>query len=151
MVFDYCHAQYMFSTATILAISMLWDRSTSNLDRDRFECVADLLLQLKSAGNLPAAEFHRHISATTPLVVELETRLGDVHRECGTCVPGSPVSWDAGIPAGEDLDLWHFSEDTLSEPLFRDFLAQPEADLNFIDEAMLFNDGNALYWPQTDL
>jgi hypothetical protein len=49
------------------------------------------------------------------------------------------------------LDLWHFSEDTLSEPLFRDFLAQPEADLNFIDEAMLFNDGNALYWPQTDL
>lgn len=44
------------------------------MDRDRLECVAQFLLQLKLNGNLAAAELYQHISAMMPLLdaTELE-------------------------------------------------------------------------------
>lgn len=145
MVFDYFDTQYMFSTGTILAISGLWERDACSLDRDRLECVAQFLVQLKLNGNLAAAEFHQHISALMPL---LETRQSEMrNRDRLNAVHETAETSSFGVATGQAYsDRRVATEITLSEPFFQDLLAQPATDLQFIDQASFMDVDTSLYW-----
>lgn len=150
MVFDYFDTQYMFSTATILAISVLWERNACSMDRDRLECVAQFLLQLKLNGNLAAAEFHQHVSAIMPLLEarESESRNRDRPQATPDAVGDPPF----GVTAAQGyLDRRAVTEISLTEPLFQDLLAQPATDLQFIDQASFMDVDPSLYWSNTGI
>lgn len=145
MVFDYFDTQYMFSTGTILAISVLWERNACSMDRDRLECVAQFLLQLKLNGNLAAAEFHQHVSAILPLLEARESESKTRDRVNPT--PDSVGDPSFGITSAQGYsDPRAATEITLTEPLFQDLLAQPATDLQFIDQASFMDVDPSLYW-----
>ncbi|KAK7711657.1 hypothetical protein SLS63_012611 [Diaporthe eres] len=145
MVFDYFDTQYMFSTATILAISVLWERNACSMDRDRLECVAQFLLQLKLNGNLAAAEFHQHVNALMPL---LETRESESkNQERPQAIPDVVGDPSFGVASAQGYSNPRAAtEITLTEPLFQDLLAQPATDLQFIDQASFMDVDPSLYW-----
>lgn len=58
--FGYFHAQYLFSSAMILAISSLMLKEGTS-DQDSFETALRLLHGMKENGNLAAAEFYSHL------------------------------------------------------------------------------------------
>lgn len=78
--FDYTYTQYLFSSATILAISSLLSAGgeatgtgttatatssgTTSADSDDFESAIEILQQLEQNGSYTAAEFMRHAEAT---------------------------------------------------------------------------------------
>lgn len=145
MVFDYFDTQYMFSTATILAISVLWERNSCSMDRDRLECVAQFLLQLKLNGNLAAAEFHQHVSALMPLLEARESELKSQDRL--QAIPDAVGDPSYGATSAQGYsDPRAAAEITLTEPLFQDLLAQPATDLQFIDQASFMDVDPSLYW-----
>lgn len=148
MVFDYFDTQYMFSTGTILAISVLWERDACSRDRDRLECVSQFLLQLKLNGNLAAAEFYQHINAIIPL---LEARQSELrNRDRPHAMPDAAETSSLGIASTQGYsDRRVATEITLSEPFFQDLLAQPATDLQFIDQASFMDVDPSLYWSST--
>lgn len=148
MVFDYFDTQYMFSTGTILAISVLWERDACSRDRDRLECVSQFLLQLKLNGNLAAAEFYQHINAIIPL---LEARQSELrNRDRPHAMPDTAETSSFAITSAQGYsDRRVATEFTLSEPFFQDLLAQPATDLHFIDQASFMDVDPSLYWSST--
>lgn len=76
MVFDFFYTQYLFSAATILAISTLLHGKDRQSDEDQFEVTVSFLVQLQDNGNYAAAEFHKHIEAITDLMYSTKVRLG---------------------------------------------------------------------------
>lgn len=144
VAFDYCDTQYLFSTATVLAVSALWNRNASCHDKDRFDCLADFLQQSRDNGNLPAQEFMKHITATKPLVeLMIQQRTSP---DVNTTVNPAVAQVTCNSVDSNDADVLSASGDMLLDPFFQDLLAQPVADLNFIEEAMMYNDDDALYW-----
>ena len=141
---DYCDTQYLFSTAIVLAVSALWDRSLSCLDKDRFDCLASFLQQLRDNGNLPAQEFMKHITTTKPLVESVIQQRTTTDVTSAANFPEAQVAQNSVDP--NNADVLSATGDMLLDPFFQDLLAQPVADLNFIEEAMMFNDDDALYW-----
>lgn len=141
MIFDYFDTQYMFSSATVLALSVIRDIETSTSDRDRLECISQFLTQLKDSGNFAAAEFHQHISAIMSLTTAAETRCQT--SQTFSAAPDFAASMTTGIASDTHSfpDAWLASGITLEDPLFHDLLAQPATDLQFIDEAS-FNDAD---------
>lgn len=145
MVFDYFDTQYMFSTATILAISVLWERNACSMDRDRLECVAQFLLQLKLNGNLAAAEFHQHVNALMPLLEVRESE--SKNQERLQAIPDAVGDPSFGVASAQGYSNPRAAtEITLTEPLFQDLLAQPATDLQFIDQASFMDVDPSLYW-----
>lgn len=154
MMFDYFDTQYMFSAATILALSISRDKSTSSSDRDRLECLEQFLSQLKSSGNFAAAEFHQHISAITSLLSAAETQsYGDRTTAASF---GSAANLQAELPSEprnrlhDYMDGMLASETTLEDPLFCNLMAQPATDLQFIDEASFADVDFGLSWYNTE-
>jgi proline utilization trans-activator len=144
VAFDYCDTQYLFSTATVLAVSALWGRNQSCLDKDRFDCLASFLQQLRDNGNLPAEEFMKHITAIIPLVESVMQQRTSTDVTPAANPPGAQVPHN--FDDQNNADILSASGDMLLDPFFQDLLAQPVADLHFIEEAMTFNEDNALYW-----
>ncbi|KAI7555083.1 hypothetical protein KC331_g90 [Hortaea werneckii] len=144
MVFDYFDAQYLFSTATILAASVFCERIHNSADRDRLECVAEFLLQLKLNGNLAAAEFHQHLHAIMSLMQDLYTRPASSQ---GFQEPSGLMANAQTQPIAEQFQ--HngraAAELTLNDPFFQELLAQPTVDLQFIDQAS-FGDFNPSFY-----
>lgn len=70
-IFDYSYVRYLFSSATILAISSTLDREESSNDKDEFNLAIGFLQQLEQNGNPAATEFYAHIDETRK---SLETR-----------------------------------------------------------------------------
>lgn len=139
MIFDYFDTQYMFSSATILALSISRDRSTSGSDRDRLECLQQFLSQLKDSGNFAAAEFHQHLSAITALLSA--TNIHSENHPMAAVPLGATAGVSSELPPTTRDQLHDYMEEefaseiTLEDPLFCNLLAQPATDLQFIDEA----------------
>ncbi|GAB7333748.1 hypothetical protein MBLNU13_g05278t1 [Cladosporium sp. NU13] len=155
MIFDYFDTQYMFSSATILALSISRDESTSGSDRDRLECLEQFLSQLKGSGNFAAAEFHQHISAISSFLSATEIQSDSDQM---TAAPLSTARDVAGELSYEPRDHLHgntdnrfASEITLEDPLFCNLLAQPATDLQFIDEASFADIDFGLSWYNTEI
>ncbi|KAL9487798.1 hypothetical protein ACSS6W_000075 [Trichoderma asperelloides] len=147
MMFDYFHTQYLFTAATVLAISSLLDDKSGQADRECFETALQFLSQLKDGGNFVAAEFKQHADAMTALFSSVETKMH------GQRAHGSPEQLiDCVSVRRRDFDSTTATGDitadiVLSEPFFHDLLAQPMPDLEFINASLSLDSDQGLYWP----
>lgn len=131
--FDYFYTQYLFSSATVLAISSLIDGKECRSDKEQLESAAQFLHQLKENGNFAAEEFCRHVDAMKVCMRALEARRGQF------------VVQDTGL-LGLDV-LNPTAGMALSEPSLQELLSQPVLDLQFIDASMYQDGAQGLYWP----
>ncbi|KAF4446755.1 hypothetical protein F53441_9689 [Fusarium austroafricanum] len=130
--FDYFYTQYLFSSATVLAISSLIDGKDCRADKEQFESAAQFLAQLKENGNFAAEEFCRHVDAMKVCMRAVEARRGQF-----TVLEGIDVFAGVNPTAGM----------ALSEPSLQELLSQPVLDLQFIDASMYHDGAQGLYWP----
>ncbi|EOD43596.1 putative fungal specific transcription factor domain-containing protein [Neofusicoccum parvum UCRNP2] len=146
--FGYFDTQYLFSAATILAISSLMNGKDSQSDGDHFETAAQFLSQLEQNGNFAAKEFCRHIDAMK--LIMRETGGG------GTGAIESSSTAASAIPRGavQDSELPYAAGSSmvtagmaLAEPSLQEFLSQPDLDLRFIDTSIYDGGLQSLYWP----
>lgn len=135
--FDYFHTQYLFSAATVLAISGLFGSSQSEMDKHKFENAVELLRQLDGSGSFVAKEFCAHVDAMQSSIAAIQqnspSQIGpeqEIDREA------APSSFEPGLTTGM----------ALTDPSFRDFLEETNLD-NLAFDNLLFNDSEVLYWP----
>ncbi|KAM0542667.1 hypothetical protein ACHAPJ_012699 [Fusarium lateritium] len=67
-IFDYSYVRYLFSAATILAISSTLDREDAQSDKGKFDLATGFLQQLEQNGNPAAMEFYSHIKETQSIL-----------------------------------------------------------------------------------
>ncbi|KAK1997017.1 fungal-specific transcription factor domain-containing protein [Colletotrichum falcatum] len=148
--FDYFFTQYLFSAATVLAVSSLLNGKESHNDREQFEEAARFLSQLKDSGNYAAEEFCQHIDAMKRTMAAAQARRrgcaaqGDASAAAASAAP----AFTDAVALGQPFQAQHTTAGmALSEPSLQELLAQPLLDLQFID-ASIYNDGaQGLYWP----
>ncbi|KAM5362794.1 hypothetical protein ACJZ2D_012326 [Fusarium nematophilum] len=142
--FDYFYTQYLFSAATVLAISSLLDGKDSRNDREQFESAAQFLAQLKENGNFAAEEFCRHVDAMKVCMAAIQSRRGDFST---ISEAASGLLQLEGIDVGQALVTNPTAGMALSEPSLQELLSQPVLDLQFIDASMYHDGAQGLYWP----
>ncbi|KAF4538390.1 uncharacterized protein LTHEOB_10736 [Lasiodiplodia theobromae] len=145
--FGYFDTQYLFSAATILAISSFLNSKDAQSDGDHFETAAQFLGQLEQNGNFAAKEFCRHIDAMRRIMQEARG------TETYAVNPSAPQSSAAaGVVQGEEVQYTPGSMVTagmaLAEPSLQEFLSQPDIDLRFIDTSIYDGGLQSLYWPE---
>ena len=86
----------------------------------------------------------KHITTTKPLVESVIQQRTTTDVTSAANFPEAQVAQNSVDP--NNADVLSATGDMLLDPFFQDLLAQPVADLNFIEEAMMFNDDDALYW-----
>lgn len=148
MTFDYFYTQYLFSAATVLAISSLLDDQDSQADRDSFDTAVQLITQLQDSGNFAATEFGQHVDAMTSLFASVEARTQPPRSD----VPFAQASEGDGVPAGPrpvSVARMHgFAADgVLVDSLSSSLLAEPALDLEFINASLDTDATLGLYWP----
>ncbi|KAK1978299.1 fungal-specific transcription factor domain-containing protein [Colletotrichum cereale] len=148
--FDYFFTQYLFSAATVLAVSSLLDGKESHNDREQFEEAAQFLSQLKDNGNYAAEEFCQHIDAMKRTMAAAQARRGGYAAEGDTAaaMPSAAPAFTDAVTLGQSFQAQNTTAGmALNEPSLQELLAQPVLDLQFID-ASIYNDGaQGLYWP----
>ncbi|KAH7123453.1 fungal-specific transcription factor domain-containing protein [Dactylonectria estremocensis] len=147
--FDYFNTQYLFSAATILAISGLVGGSQSSKDREDFDFAGQLLEKLRDSGSFAAMEFCRHIEA---MKADIQGFLRDEHPPVDNVAEPDAVNAPEGSYQPEitshSVQLMT-SGMALAEPSLEAFL-QSEQSLSqvdfFLDDVQL----EGLYWPTHD-
>jgi hypothetical protein len=164
-MFGYFHAQYLFSSAMILAISSLMLKEGTS-DQDSFETALRLLHGMNENGNLAAAEFYSHLEKikicldhhfgnskndpngpVQPSSLYLSSSLlqtGSVN-DAGATRNYSGVSFD-NIQALTGDGPSYTTEMAFLEPTMESFLAQSNLNLGFphsVDSFM--NDADSIY------
>ncbi|OPB43524.1 Zn2Cys6 transcription factor [Trichoderma guizhouense] len=147
MMFDYFYTQYLFTSATILAISSLLNQNGSQSDGELFDTAVQFLSQLKENGNFVAAEFKQHVDAMKLFIASEEAKLQERRGDNTSTQPQN----NRGITGGGSTSLLT-SQDVaadmvLSEPFFHDLLEQSIPDLDFIDASLSIDGTQGLYWP----
>lgn len=102
LTFDYFHVQFLFSSATILALSALLQGPGWANDREDFLLACSFLHQLEQNGNLVAKEFSTHVDALKKML--LEDAGGDATIGQPTVVENPPLQDFLDFPA-IDLDF----------------------------------------------
>ncbi|KAH7396325.1 fungal-specific transcription factor domain-containing protein [Pyrenochaeta sp. MPI-SDFR-AT-0127] len=138
--FDYFNTQFLFSAATILAISGLLGSSQSESDNHNFDNAVVFLRQLDQSGSYGAKEFCEHIDA-------MQKSMAAVRSDTSTLLASRAlldadqaamgVSTEPGLTAGM----------ALAEPSFQDFLAETDLDIQEFDSSA-FDGLHTLYWPE---
>lgn len=146
MMFDYFYTQYLFTAATILAISSLLNGKDSQSDRELFDTAAQFLSQLKESGNFVAAEFKQHVDAMEVFFVSVESKMQSRRRDD----PPAQLQCNEGITADGSVTM-AVAQDiaadmVLSEHFFHDLLEQPMPDLDFINASLSLDNGQGPYW-----
>lgn len=153
-IFDYTYTQYLFSAATILAISSLSIGASDDSDRDSFDSACQFLEQLSRNGNFAANEFSIHLNAIKlsmadvrggqPNPAVFDGMLGSVNQD-QDFPPNNFASPGAMNSVGPQPTMT--AEMALAEPSLQDFLSQPEFDGNFLDNQIQGDQMQALYYP----
>lgn len=140
-IFDYFSTQFLFSSATILAVSSLLGTKDSNEDGDKFQVSVELLDQLAQNGNFGAKEFSLHANAIKRTIQEFVQKKNSGMADSSEAEPRpsyavdqepQPLSGGSGITAGM----------ALAEPSLQEFLAQSDFDLQFFDVPPFPGSGN---------
>lgn len=131
---DYLSAQYLFASATVLAISSLSLDNHTKSDQNDLESATHILQQLSRLGNLAATEFCTHLNAV--LQSSATFRAGR-----GNQATGSGSSIVQASPAAVRPDTVT-TEMALFGPLVGDFLTQADTELG----VPLLLDDSALDW-----
>ncbi|KAK7729500.1 hypothetical protein SLS57_001987 [Botryosphaeria dothidea] len=144
--FGYFDTQYLFSAATILAISSLMNGKDAQSDGDHFETGAQFLGQLEHGGNFAAKEFCRHIDAMKLLMREAGgtgSYAVDASAAPSSNIPGAVQNEEIQYTPGSMVTAGM----ALAEPSLQEFLSQPDIDLRFIDTSIYDSGLQSLYWP----
>ncbi|KAF7186999.1 Proline utilization trans-activator [Pseudocercospora fuligena] len=128
--FDYFHMQFLFSSATILAISALLQSPGWTNDREDFLLGCSFLQQLERNGNFGAKEFSLHMEA-------LKTTLRE-HLDDAMHLPPVPTMFN-NVPTPQP---------PLPNPPLQDFLNHPEIDLDFMDTGGQWVEWQDIFWPE---
>lgn len=153
-IFDYTYTQYLFSAATVLAISSLSIGSKDDSDRDSFDSACQFLEQLSRNGNFAANEFCVHLNAMKLSMAAVRGAGPDsnaIDGMLGTLNPDqlfprtdfTPPSTMYSIGSQPTMT----AEMALAEPSLQDFLSQPEFDGSFLDNQIQGDQMQALYYP----
>ncbi|KAJ3539319.1 hypothetical protein NM208_g5538 [Fusarium decemcellulare] len=148
--FDYFNTQFLFSAATVLAISSLVSGADSTKDREDFDFAGQLLAKLGDLGSFAAMEYCRHVEA---MKADIQDRSwGSVQ------LPGQNEAESEVVSASDELGQLEAANQpgqfmtsgmALAEPSIEAFL-QGEQSLAhvdvFLDNAQL----EGLYWPVYD-
>jgi proline utilization trans-activator len=119
LTFDYFHVQFLFSSATILALSALLQGAGWANDREDFWLACSFLRQLERNGNFAAKEFTTHIDALKAVLLE------DVGSDATI---GQPV--------------------VAEQPPLQDFLNFPDIDLGFMEMDAQWLELQDAPWPE---
>lgn len=157
-IFDYTYTQYLFSAATVLAISSLSIGSKDDSDKDSFDSACQFLEQLSRNGNFAANEFCLHLDAMKISIARFRgaDSDSDSYIADGTSSnmysnqhqflpradftpPGTMYSIGSQPPMTAEM--------ALAEPSLQDFLSQPEFDGSFLDNQIQGDQMQALYYP----
>ncbi|KAK2054377.1 fungal-specific transcription factor domain-containing protein [Colletotrichum caudatum] len=148
--FDYFFTQYLFSAATVLAVSSLLNGKESQNDREQFEEAALFLSQLKDNGNYAAEEFCQHIDAMKKTMAAAQARRGGYAAEGDTsaAMPSTTPAFTDAMTPNQPFQTQHTTGGmALNEPSLQELLAQPLLDLQFIDASIHDDGAQGLYWP----
>lgn len=148
--FDSFKTRYLFSCATVLAISGLVSGSDSGSDRADFDFAGELLERLRDSGSFTAMDFCLHIDAIRLEMADLALQGGsgsatadpdrlDVSRDPGNTLQRAP-DWLTGMHGMT-------AEAALAEPSLEAFLAQNEPTPGKMDEFLDDTQLEDLYWP----
>ncbi|THY40903.1 hypothetical protein D6C97_09986 [Aureobasidium pullulans] len=129
---DYLSAQYLFASATILAISSLSNDSHAKSHQNDLESATHLLRQLSMLGNLAASEFCGHLDAVLRSIATFKAGRGE-STEGSNLVQASPAAIRPDTVT---------TEMALFGPLVGDFLTQTDTELGM----PLLLDDSALDW-----
>ncbi|KAF2189095.1 hypothetical protein K469DRAFT_737342 [Zopfia rhizophila CBS 207.26] len=150
LTFDYFYTQYLFSAATILAISSLLNGKDSRNDGEDFEAASQFLAQLKQSGNFAASEFCGHFDAmkvcmeATPWGKNQSNSASSAMNPALTTTRPLDAIQDTGMPYAGTIVTAGMA---LTEPTLDEFLSQPNLDLGFLD-TLVYDDGlQNFYWP----
>jgi proline utilization trans-activator len=119
LTFDYFHVQFLFSSATILALSALLQGTGWANDREDFLLACSFLHQLERNGNFVAKEFTTHIDALKAMLLE---------DAGGDATIGQPAS--------------------IEHPPLQDFLNFPDIDLHFMETDPQWLEFQDVCWPE---
>ncbi|KAK7409283.1 hypothetical protein QQX98_008523 [Neonectria punicea] len=100
--FDYFNTQYLFSAATILAISSLVGGPQGSKDREDFDFAGQLLEKLRDSGSFAALEFCRHIEA---MKTDIQCFLSDGSSSPDKAAESGPVV-PLEEPSYQSAALW---------------------------------------------
>ncbi|EKJ72020.1 hypothetical protein FPSE_07807 [Fusarium pseudograminearum CS3096] len=147
--FDYFNTRYLFSAATILAISSLMGDSESSADRESFDFAGQLLEKLRDSGSFSATEFCRHIEAMREDIHGyLSTELSSLDNEVAVGVLAAPEV--SSLPDNTvQFTQFMTSGMALAEPSLEAFL-QSEQSLPHVDFLLDNAHSGCLYWPSYD-
>ncbi|CAK3837103.1 related to positive activator of transcription [Lecanosticta acicola] len=134
--FDYFNTQYIFSAATILALSVFLRGNDWSKDYEDFQMAVQFLQQLDRSGNFAAKEYSMHIDAIRTTLEEHMS--GDTLSGSGPDqqIPGMP-----SIPQAMPIDP------VSPGPPLQDFLNLPAIDLDFMETGGTWLDWQDLSWP----
>ncbi|RDW58361.1 hypothetical protein BP5796_12291 [Coleophoma crateriformis] len=140
--FGYFDAQYLFSSAVILAISGASD--PENKDNERLESLAQLLQSMANGGNLSAMEFRGHLDLVRSAVLEFleaNNRTTTNNLSAPAPISNTEMAFDMTLnPLTTEMAL-------LEQPM-QDFLTQAEFLFDFPNPVNYLQDSSLIYsWP----
>lgn len=150
LTFDYFDTLYLFSVATILAVSSLLNSSGSSKDRDDFELSLQLLTELKDNGNCAAVEFSRHLESMKTCINRIE---GSAQFSNGSSINAV----DIRVAGLGDIGMGYPSGNTpynmtagmaLAEPSMQAFLAQTDPNFQQMDLSIIQHELDGFFWPE---
>jgi hypothetical protein len=138
---DFFYTEFLFSAATILAISSVLTLPKSRDDAESFEIAVDLLEQLKQSGSFCAADY---CSQMDEIKVIIQALAGQ-NRSHGPATAHASLEetaqiFDAGTATPAD------SEWALADQSLQDFLTSQDLDLAFFNAPVYDGNIQELYW-----
>ncbi|EME43638.1 hypothetical protein DOTSEDRAFT_72863 [Dothistroma septosporum NZE10] len=145
--FDYFSTQYIFASATILALSCLLQSPGWTNDSEEFLLAVQFLQELDRNGNYAAKEYYTHIEALKVVVTDAinERTQGSSSTDTTTTFGGLSGSQVVAVP---DYTTPTASDGSLQYPPLQDFLNQPAIDLDFMETGGSWLDWNDIAWPE---
>ncbi|KAK5101418.1 hypothetical protein LTS08_005025 [Lithohypha guttulata] len=151
-IFDYTYTQYLFASATILAISSLSIGQNDESDKDGFESACQFIEQLHQNGNYGAKEMVRHLEG---IKLSMAAFKGDSSLEALNALSnaatmlqghGGSIPTPSSTTPGSAFQPTMTAEMALAEPSLQDFLSQAEFDPTFLDAQIQGDQVNGMYY-----
>ncbi|KAF2439352.1 hypothetical protein P171DRAFT_436048 [Karstenula rhodostoma CBS 690.94] len=137
--FDYFNTQYLFSAATILAVSSLLPTPQSSSDGENFDNAVELLKQLAQSGSFGAKEFCEHIDAMKQSMAAARNEVPQSTLGTTAEIQQSSMNAFAGTCMTAGM--------ALAEPSFQGFLAETNLDMQALDNPSFYG-LQTPYWPE---
>jgi proline utilization trans-activator len=126
-IFDYFHTQYLFSAATILAVSAFAGMGAESTDCDDFETACQILSQLGQSGNFGAREFCLHIDA---MKHSMGASVPSAHESQYDILVASSIPVTSQEGYDPQMSQGMTTGMALAEPTLQQLLAQPEPNFH---------------------